>query len=43
MVERGPYKHRAWFLHTRDAHALYRRFGFDKPGERLMERPAPVR
>jgi GNAT superfamily N-acetyltransferase len=41
MVERGPYNDRAWFLHTRDAHELYRRFGFDKPSERLMERMPP--
>ena len=42
MVERGPYSGRAWLLHTRDAHDLYRKFGFDKPGERLMERPPPA-
>jgi GNAT superfamily N-acetyltransferase len=42
MVERGPYAARAWFLHTRDAHALYRRFGFGRPDERLMERPPPA-
>lgn len=30
-----------WLLHTRDAHALYRRFGFQDKGERLMERPHP--
>ena len=28
-----------WLLHTRDAHALYRRVGFIERGERLMERP----
>ena len=28
-----------WLLHTRDAHALYRKFGFEERGERLMERP----
>lgn len=28
-----------WLLHTRDAHELYRRAGFDSPGPRLMERP----
>ena len=27
-----------WLLHTGDAHALYRRFGFGDPGPRLMER-----
>ena len=41
MVEHGPYAGRAWFLHTRDAHELYRRFGFDAPSERLMERLPP--
>ena len=38
MVERGPYAHVRWLLHTRDAHALYEEFGFGAPGERLMER-----
>jgi GNAT superfamily N-acetyltransferase len=28
-----------WLLHTRDAHGLYRKVGFDGPNERLMERP----
>jgi ribosomal protein S18 acetylase RimI-like enzyme len=39
MVERGPYADRTWLLHTADAHELYRRFGFETPGERVMERP----
>jgi GNAT superfamily N-acetyltransferase len=39
MIERGPYARRRWLLHTRDAHDLYRKFGFGLPGERLMERP----
>jgi len=39
MVDNGPYAARRWLLHTRDAHELYRRFGFGPPGERLMERP----
>jgi GNAT superfamily N-acetyltransferase len=39
MIENGPYATRRWLLHTRDAHDLYRRFGFGPPGERLMERP----
>jgi GNAT superfamily N-acetyltransferase len=38
MVERGPYALVRWFLHTRDAHELYRRFGFGEPSERVMER-----
>jgi ribosomal protein S18 acetylase RimI-like enzyme len=37
-VEAGPYKDTRWLLHTRDAHSLYERFGFTKPGERLLER-----
>ena len=42
MVERGPFADRAWFLHTGDAHELYRKFGFDKPGPKLMERTPGV-
>ena len=38
MVENGPLERVRWLLHTRDAHRLYRRLGFDRPGERLMER-----
>jgi GNAT superfamily N-acetyltransferase len=41
MVEDGPFADRRWILHTRDAHDLYRRFGFAEPSERLMERPPP--
>ena len=46
MVENGPYAECKWVLHTADAHELYRKFGFDVPSERLMERdpkavPAP--
>ena len=40
IVDNGPYADRRWVLHTRDAHALYERFGFG-PNERLMER-SPV-
>jgi GNAT superfamily N-acetyltransferase len=36
-VEHGPYADRRWVLHTRDAHALYEKFGFG-PSERLMQR-----
>jgi ribosomal protein S18 acetylase RimI-like enzyme len=43
MIEDGPYADRNWFLHTEDAHDLYRRLGFDKPGYRVMERPPPAR
>ena len=38
IVEHGPYTHLRWMLHTRDAHSLYRRFGFGPPSERVMER-----
>jgi GNAT superfamily N-acetyltransferase len=37
-VEEGPLAGTKWFLHTRDAHELYRRFGFQGPSERVMER-----
>jgi GNAT superfamily N-acetyltransferase len=37
-VDEGPLADTKWFLHTRDAHDLYRRFGFAKPSERAMER-----
>ena len=37
MVEHGPFADRRWVLHTRDAHALYEKFGF-APNERLMQR-----
>lgn len=39
VVERGPFAHRRWVLHTRDAHELYAKLGF-VPNERLLERPA---
>jgi GNAT superfamily N-acetyltransferase len=39
MVEHGSYAGLRWTLHTDDAHGLYRRFGFDTPGSRAMERP----
>ena len=38
MVEGSPWRDRTWLLHTRDAHDLYRRFGFGAPSERVMER-----
>jgi GNAT superfamily N-acetyltransferase len=37
-VDAGPFKDTRWLLHTSDAHALYEKFGFRKPGERLLER-----
>ena len=41
MVVAGPYAGLSWILHTRDAHDLYRRFGFGDPSERVMERTRP--
>ncbi len=40
-IDDGPYAGMRWILHTADAHALYRRFGFAEPSERVMERPRP--
>jgi GNAT superfamily N-acetyltransferase len=37
-VDEGPFAHTKWLLHTRDAHDLYRKFGFDEPDERALER-----
>jgi GNAT superfamily N-acetyltransferase len=37
-VDEGPLASTKWFLHTRDAHDLYRRFGFAEPDERALER-----
>ena len=37
-VEEGPFARTKWFLHTADAHELYRKFGFDTPGDRSLER-----
>jgi GNAT superfamily N-acetyltransferase len=37
-VDDGPFAKTRWYLHTRDAHELYRRFGFEKPGPRALER-----
>ncbi len=40
MIDNGPYAHVKWLLHTTDAHALYRTFGFGDPSFRVLERPA---
>ena len=37
-VDEGPLAQTKWFLHTRDAHDLYRKFGFGEPSERALER-----
>ena len=39
MVEAGPFGHLRWLLHTTNMHPLYRKFGFEEPGFKLMERP----
>jgi GNAT superfamily N-acetyltransferase len=39
-VEESPFARTKWFLHTADAHELYRKFGFDTPGQRVLERAA---
>ena len=41
MVEYEPLADVKWMLHTRNAHALYRKFGFDAPSERVLERRPP--
>jgi GNAT superfamily N-acetyltransferase len=40
MIENSPGATFRWMLHTRDAHELYRKFGFAAPDSRLMERPS---
>src|SRR5262249_51508557 len=37
-VDEGPLAGTKWYLHTRDAHDLYRKFGFGEPDERALER-----
>jgi len=37
-VDEGPLAKTKWYLHTRDAHDLYRGFGFEEPDERALER-----
>ncbi len=37
-VDEGPLSQTKWLLHTRDAHDLYRKFGFTEPSERVLER-----
>jgi GNAT superfamily N-acetyltransferase len=37
-VDEGPLAMTKWFLHTADAHELYRKFGFAEPGEKALER-----
>jgi GNAT superfamily N-acetyltransferase len=37
-VDDGPFSATKWFLHTEDAHDLYRKFGFAEPGPKALER-----
>ena len=37
-VDEGPLAGTKWYLHTRDAHDLYRKFGFGEPGDRVLDR-----
>jgi GNAT superfamily N-acetyltransferase len=37
-VDEGPLAGTKWYLHTLDAHDLYRKFGFVEPSERVLER-----
>lgn len=39
-VEREPWSGFMWHLRTKDAHALYRKFGFSEPTVRTLNRPA---
>jgi GNAT superfamily N-acetyltransferase len=38
MIEHGPYAGVKWLLHTTDMHPLYRKFGFEEPNYKVMER-----
>lgn len=40
-VDDGPLAGTKWYLHTLDAHDLYRKFGFTEPSERVLERLSP--
>ena len=37
-VDTEPWSELAWHLRTKDAHALYEKFGFHTPGERSLDR-----
>lgn len=40
-IDRGRHRDLRWLLGTVDGHDFYRRFGFGKPSDRIMERPGP--
>jgi GNAT superfamily N-acetyltransferase len=39
MIEASPLAGLRWLLHTTNMHPLYRKFGFEEPDYKLMERP----
>ena len=41
MLDHGALADAKWFLHTVDAHELYRKLGFAAPDRKLMERAPP--
>jgi GNAT superfamily N-acetyltransferase len=43
MIDDGPGRGFRWMLVTSDAHALYAKFGFKAPDERVMVRPPTPR
>ncbi len=38
MIENGPFVDVKWILHTTDMHRLYRKFGFEEPSYKVLER-----
>ena len=38
IVENGDLSSLRWLLHTENMHALYRKFGFEEPNYKVMER-----
>ena len=38
MIEHGPYADAKWLLHTTNMHPLYRKFGFEEPSYKVLER-----
>lgn len=38
MIDEGPGRDFRWMLHTKDAHTLYAKFGFNTPDRTFMER-----
>ena len=38
MVENGELGNLRWLLHTENMHSLYRKFGFEEPNYKVMER-----